>query len=136
MFKIANRIAMLIAFMLLGLNLVNCEKQIDDELTLDDQDIYKLLILPKNPGSKDQILLIENTCGIEPEPILSYIGNQIIYKRYFNSLMGAPCRPTLDTTIIGPLNAGTYELVHWIIDKNHLISDSTFSIDTLALVVR
>ena len=130
-----KRIVLLTAFLLAGLHLTNCEKQIDDESSLNDQNFYKLLIVPKNPGSEDQILLIENTCGIEPEPILSYRRNQIIYVRYFNSLMGAPCSPTLDTTIIGPLNAGSYELVHWVIDKNHLITDTIISVDTIDLVV-
>ncbi|TFH26212.1 MAG: hypothetical protein E4H10_07615 [Bacteroidia bacterium] len=131
----ANRIVLLSAFLLVGFNLKNCEQQMDEELSFNDQDFYKLHISPKNPGSEDQILLIENTCGIEPEPILSYKGMQIIYKRYFNSLMGAPCRPTLDTTIIGPLNSGSYELVHWVIDKNHLLKDSIISVDTIAFVV-
>ena len=126
---------MLSAFLLVGFNLKNCEQQMDEELSFNDQNFYKLHISPKNPGSEDQILLIENTCGIEPEPILSYKGMQIIYKRYFNSLMGAPCRPTLDTTIIGPLNSGSYELVHWVIDKNHLLKDSIISVDTIAFVV-
>jgi hypothetical protein len=131
----ANRIVLLSVFLLVGFNLKNCELQMDEELSFNDQDFYKLHISPKNPGSEDQILIIENTCGIEPEPILSYKGMQIIYKRYFNSLMGAPCRPTLDTTIIGPLNSGSYELVHWVIDKNHLITDTIISVDTIAFVV-
>ena len=135
MFKIIKKIVLLTAFLLAGFHLTNCEKQIDDDFYFNDQDFYKLLIVPLNPGSEDQILLIENTCGIEPEPVLSYRRNQIIYVRYFNSLMGAPCSPTLDTTIIGPLNAGSYELVHWVIDKNHLITDTIISVDTLDLVV-
>jgi hypothetical protein len=130
-----NKIVLLIALLLLSFSLENCEKQNDEDLALNNHEFYKLYISPKNPGSEDQILLIENTCGIEPEPILSYVGMQIIYKRYFNSLMGAPCSPTLDTTIIGPLNSGTYELVHWVIDKNHLITDTIISVDTIALVV-
>ena len=135
MFKVANRIALLTAFLLVCFTLKNCEKQIDEDLSLNDQDFYKLYISPKNPGSEDKILLIEKICGIEPDPVLSYTGNQIVYKRYFNSLMGAPCSPTLDTTIIGPLNSGNYELVHWVIDKNHLLTDSISSVDTIALVV-
>lgn len=130
-----KRITVFIAFLLAGLHLTNCEKQIDDDFLWNDQDFYKLLIVPENPDSDDQILLIENTCGIEPDPILRYERNQIIYVRYFNSLMGAPCSPTLDTTSIGPLNAGSYELVHWVIDKNHLITDTILSVDTIDLVV-
>lgn len=135
MLKIVYRIFWLSAFLLAGFCLTNCENPIDDEWFLNDQDFYKLHIWPEHPGSEDQILLIENTCGIEPEPAVSFEGRQIIYKRYFNSLMGAPCSPTLDTTIIGPLNSGSYELVHWVIDKNHMITDTIISVDTLALVV-
>ena len=86
MYKILNRIVLLSAFLLAGFQLTNCEKQIDEELSLNDHGFYKLIILPENPSSEDQILLIENTCGIEPEPVLSYLRNQIIYVRYFNSL--------------------------------------------------
>ena len=82
-----RKIALLTTFLLAGIHLTNCEKQMDEELSFNDQDFYKLQISPKNPGSEDQILLIENTCGIEPEPILSYKGMQIIYKRYFLSLI-------------------------------------------------
>jgi len=117
------------------ISLLQCEKMADEDLPGDDQETYTLAIWPKNPTSKDPILLIEHTCGFEPEPVLSYSGNQIIYKRYFNSLMGAPCIPTLDTTTIGPLDAGSYELIHWIIDKNHLMIDSIVSVDTIPLVV-
>ena len=135
MYRIIKKIVLAAAFLLAGLPLTNCEKQVDDDYLWNDQDFYKLLIVPENPGSDDQILLIENTCGIEADPILRYLRNQIIYVRYFNSLMGAPCSPTLDTTIIGPLNAGSYELVHWVIDKNHLITDTILSVDTIDLVV-
>ena len=135
MYRIIKKIIFLTAFLLVYFCLTNCETQIEDDFPMIDQDFYKILIVPKNPGSEDLILLIENTCGIEPEPILTYRRNQIIYVRYFNSLMGAPCSPTFDTTIIGPLNSGSYELVHWVIDKNHLITDTIISVDTLALVV-
>jgi hypothetical protein len=135
MYKNVYRLVFLSAFLLLSFHLRNCEKQIDDDLSSNNQEFYKLTISPQNPGSEDPILLIENTCGIEPEPIISYEGMQIIYKRYFNSLMGAPCSPTLDTTIIGPLSSGSYELVHWVIDKNHLLTDSIVSVNTIALVV-
>jgi len=135
MLKNVNKIVLLTTILLVCFSLKNCDSQIDEDFSFNDQDFYKLYISPKNPGSEDQILLIENTCGIEPEPILSFNGMHITYKRYFNSLMGAPCSPTLDTTIIGPLNSGSYELVHWVIDKNHLIADSIISVDTIALVV-
>lgn len=130
-----KRIIVFTTLLLAGLHLTNCEKQIDDDFPWNDQDFYKLHIVPEDPDSDDQILLIEKTCGIETDPILRYVRNQIIYVRYFNSLMGAPCSPTLDTTSIGPLNAGSYELVHWVIDKNHLITDTILSVDTIDLVV-
>lgn len=114
----------------------SCEDQIANESLLNDSDFYKLLILPVHPDSEDPILLIENTCGIEPEPVVIIDNYQITYKRYFNSLMGAPCSPTLDTTTIGPLSPGTYELLHWVIDLNHLLSDSIVSIDTLDLIIK
>lgn len=135
MYRILHITTILAVLLLISSNLKNCAYPIDDDEILNDQGFYKLIISPKNPGSEDQILLIENTCGIEPEPLISFEGMHISYKRYFNSLMGAPCSPTLDTTIIGPLNAGTYELVHWVIDKNHLITDTIISVDTIKLVV-
>jgi hypothetical protein len=131
-----GRLAILFLFLLAGFCLQSCEELIDEDMDLDNQDFYKLLILPKNPTSEDLILLIENTCGIEPEPVITYSGNRISYKRYFNSLMGAPCIPTIDTTTIGPLEAGNYELLHWVIDKNHLLKDSIISVDTLDLIVK
>jgi hypothetical protein len=130
-----RRMAGLSAILLAVLSLIQCEKQAEEDFLWDHQEIYALAIWPTHPTSVDPILLIELTCGFEPEPILSFKGNQILYKRYFNSLMGAPCIPTLDTTTIGPLDAGSYELIHWVIDKNHLMIDSIVSLDTIPLVV-
>jgi hypothetical protein len=135
MYKLYLKPVLPAALLFFSLITWNCENPIDDEKLFDDQDFYKLVISPADPGSEDPILLIENTCGIEPPPTLSYQGKEISYKRYFNSLMGAPCRPTLDTTVIGPLDAGSYELVHWVIDKNHLITDTIISVDTIYLVI-
>jgi len=123
------------AFLVVVVSLLQCEKQAEEDFLWDNQEIYALAIWPKHPTSEDPILLIELTCGFEPEPSLSYNGNQIFYKRYFNSLMGAPCIPTLDTTTIGPLAKGSYELIHWVIDKNHLMIDSIVSVDIIPLEV-
>ncbi len=109
-----KRLAWLSAIFTAVLSLLHCEKQAEEDFLWDNLETYTLAIWPKHPTSEDPILLIEHTCGFEPEPILSYNGHQITYKRYFNSLMGAPCIPTLDTTTIGPLDAGNYELIHWI----------------------
>ena len=121
--------------LLLCLYLPSCEDLNLDERVLDDSEFYKLLILPANPDSQDQILLIENTCGIEPDPLVSIVEYQINYQRNFNSLMAAPCSPQLDTTIIGPLRSGSYKLIHLVVDLNHLMKDSLISVDTLDLVV-
>ena len=123
------------AFLLICLSLMYCEKQAGEELTYKDSESHKLLILPENPNSKDQILAIETICGNESDVILDFQGSQITYKRYFNSLMMMPCSPKLDTTIIGQLSAGNYQLVHCMIDKNHHLSDSIFLLDTIFLVV-
>ncbi len=50
--------------------------------------------------------------------------------------MMMPCRPEPDTTLIGPLNPGEYQLVHCMIDKNHLITDSIYLLDTIPLLVK
>jgi len=136
MCKIANRLVLILAFLLVGSSLKNCEKQPSEELLFDDLELHNLLILPNNPNSSDQILVVETICGNESDVILTFQGNQIKYQRYYNSLMMMPCSPTLDTTIIGQLNAGTYQFVHCMIDKNHLISDSIFLLDTIPLVVK
>ena len=129
-----------IVCLLMGSGLVSCEKQDVEilelnELKLNDLELYELHVMPCFPDNDDQISVIEKICGTESEVILSFQGNQIGYKRYVNSLMMAPCSPQLDTTIIGQLNAGSYQLVQSIIDKNHLITDSIILQDTITLLV-
>ena len=135
MFKIANKISLVLVLILVCASLMNCEKQLDVELLDNDYESHRLLILPAYPDSKDQILAIETICGNESDVILTFQGTQITYKRYFNSLMMMPCSPQSDTTIIGQLSAGTYQLVHCMIDKNHLLTDSIFLLDTIFLLV-
>jgi hypothetical protein len=101
-----------------------------------DTGSRRLLIAPENPKSTDTILAIETICGNESDVILEVKGWQIKYKRYFNSLMMMPCSPRSDTTVIGQLRAGQYRLVHVMIDKNHLLEDSIFLLDTLCLLVK
>jgi len=129
MYMFVNSKVVFIVFLLMGLGLGSCEEQVYEELLLNDLELhdlelYELHVLPCNPDSDDQISVIEKICGTESEVILSFQGNQIGYKRYVNSLMMAPCSPRLDTTILGQLNRGSYQLVQSIIDKNHLITDS------------
>ena len=126
----------LVLFLWTGAFLLSCEGSMEEEPDLEEYDFYKLVIKPENPSSQDLILLMEYTCGIEPDPVISYLDQEITYKRYYNSLMAAPCSPQIDSTIIGPLDAGNYSLVHWVIDKNHMITDSIISVDTLDLVVK
>ena len=130
-----NSMYVLIVFLLLGSGLESCEKQDLEELKLNDLELYELVLRPCNPDSDDQISLIEKICGTETDVILSFHGNQIGYLRYVNSLMMAPCSPRLDTTIIGQLNTGSYQIVQSIIDKNHLITDSIILQDTITLLV-
>jgi len=136
MYKIPNKLAVILVFLLTCSGLMNCEKQPVEELLYKDSESHRLLILPENPNSKDQILAIETICGNESDVILDFQGNQISYKRYFNSLMMMPCSPRSDTTIIGQLSAGHYQLVHCMIDKNHLLTDSIFLLDTIYLHIK
>jgi len=143
--RIINRIFVLLVILLLGPGLVSCEKQLCEkqlcedfllnDLALYDLELYELKIVPCNPESDDQISIIEKICGSETDVILSFQENQIGYLRYVNSLMMMPCSPQLDTTILGQLDNGTYQLVQYIIDKNHLITDSIIHQDTLTLIV-
>jgi hypothetical protein len=138
--KITSSMFALLVFLLMGSCLESCEKQDLEELKLNDLELYdlelyELIVSPCYPDSDDQISVIEKICGTESEVILSFQGNQIGYKRYVNSLMMAPCSPRLDTTIIGQLNAGSYQLVQSIIDKNHLITDSIIRQDTIILLI-
>jgi len=136
MYRIKHRPALPFVLLLACLWFPSCEDLHTDNRVFDDSEFYKLLILPENPDSQDPILLIENTCGIEPDPLVNIEGFQINYQRNFNSLMGAPCSPQLDTTIIGPLDSGNYKLIHRVIDLNHLLKDSVISVDTLDLVIK
>ena len=138
--KIAGSMFVLLVFLLMGSCLESCEKQDLEELKLNDLELYdlelyELVVRPCLPDSDDQISVIEKICGTESEVMLSFHGNQIGYLRYVNSLMMAPCSPRLDTIIIGQLNAGSYQLVQSIIDKNHLITDSIILQDTITLLV-
>jgi len=126
--------------LLLSTSLGSCEKQLCDDLLLnglelDDLELNELVLLPCNPDSEDQISVIEKICGNESEVILSIQGKQIGYKRYVNSLIMAPCIPQLDTTVIGQLDKGSYQLIQTVIDLNHHISDSIIIQDTLTLIV-
>ena len=136
--KVPYRLAGFLALLSLCICLTNCDEQIGnelDDLKLDD-GLHKLQIVPENPTSEDQILAIETICGNETDAILDYQGSQIKYLRYVNSLMMMPCCPRPDTTVIGQLSAGRYQLIHWVIDKNHLLSDSIVLLDTIYMHVR
>lgn len=129
---------LLFAMLLLSPGLQFCESQFEDEMNdlKLDEGLHKLLIMPENPGSEDLILAIETICGNETDVILGFQGNQISYLRYVNSLMMMPCSPRSDTTIIGQLNSGQYQLVHRVIDKNHLLTDSIVLLDTIFLHIK
>ena len=138
--KIIHSIFAVIVFLLLGSGLASCEKQLCEDFLLNDQELedmelHELLVLPCNPDSDDQISVIEKICGTEAEVILSFQENVIGYKRYVNSLIMAPCSPQLDTTVIGQLDKGSYQLIQYVIDLNHLISDSIILQDTIILQV-
>jgi len=140
MYKILRGMMVFFVFLLIGSGLASCEIQDDDNLVLNELDLYELdlyelVVLPGKPDCGDQICIIEKICGTESDVILSFQGNHIEYKRYFNSLMGMPCAPRLDTTFIGQLNKGSYQIVQNIIDKNHFISDSIFLQDSISVLV-
>ena len=136
MCKILNRSSLVLLLLLLGTGLMNCEKQTGEEWENLDNGSHKLLIVPEHPDSRDQIMAIETICGNESAVILEFQDMQILYKRYFNSLMMMPCSPRADTTVIGQLSAGQYQLIHCMIDKNHLLADSIFLLDTIPLLVK
>jgi hypothetical protein len=138
--KIFHSILAVAVFLLLSAGLQSCEKQICEDLLLndlklDDLELNELVVLPCNPDSEDQISIIELICGTESDVILSFQGNVIGYKRYVNSLMMAPCIPQFDTTVIGQLDKGSYQLIQSVIDLNHQISDSIIRQDTITLHV-
>ena len=138
--KTIHSIFAIVVILLLAWGLAGCEKQVCEDLRLndlelDDLELFELIVLPCNPDSDDQISVIEKICGTESDVILSFEGNMIGYKRYVNSLIMAPCSPQLDTTVIGQLDKGSYQLVQSVIDLNHQISDSIILQDTIALIV-
>ncbi len=135
-YKILHKSALALCLILLSSGMMNCENQADEFLPDLYDDSHKLLILPDYPDSQDEILAIETICGNESDVILEFRDKQILYKRYFNSLMMMPCSPRADTTVIGQLSAGQYQLIHCLIDKNHLLSDSIFLLDTIPLLVK
>ena len=134
--SIVNKAGPLMILLLIFLSLMHCEKQPEEESLFYDSDLHGLQILPDNPDRNDQILVVETICGNESDVILEIQGNQIKYLRYFNSLMMMPCSPSPDTTVIGQLATGQYQLIQCMIDKNHLIQDSIAYLDTIPLVVR
>jgi hypothetical protein len=134
--KIPHKLVPVLALLLICSGLMNCEDQLDEGFSCNDSGSHSLSILPENPDSDDQILAIETICGSESDVILDFQGNRIIYKRYFNSLIMMPCMPRPDTTIIGRLDTGHYQLIQLMIDKNHLLLDSIALQDTICLVVR
>jgi len=138
--KTVHSIFAVLVFLLLAWGLAGCEKQVCEDLLLndlelDDLELYELIVLTCNPDSDDQISVIEKICGTESNVILNFEGKVIGYKRYVNSLIMAPCSPQLDTTLIGQLDKGSYQLVQTVIDLNHHISDSIILQDTIALIV-
>ena len=136
MHQILCKSAVVLFLLLTGFCLLSCEEQAVDELICLEMESKKLLIVPENPSSTDQILAIDTICGNESDVILDIQGWLISYKRYVNSLMMMPCNPRPDTTIIGQLEAGQYMLTHCIIDKNHLLTDSIVLLDTICLHVK
>jgi len=122
--------------LLLSISLSNCENLELDEFTAEDPELHSLVIVPENPLNTDQLLVIETICGNETDAVLDFQGTVIHYKRYVNSLMMMPCCPRTDTTVIGHLDAGDYQMVHRVIDRNHMITDSIVIQDTIYLHVR
>jgi len=116
--------------------IVSCEEQEPLEFNCVDTGMHYLRILPEDPNSDDTIIAIDSICGNETDVILTHQGQQITFKRYLNSLMMMPCRPRTDTTVIGQLNGGQYRIIHCLIDKNHLITDSIVLLDTICLLVK
>jgi len=130
--KISLTFSLLIPLILLR----TCDKQYDADTFYEESDQYEILIIPPHPGNQDTILLIEKICSINPEASLKISGNQIYCVRYFNTLMGAPCLPEPDTSEIGLLAAGTYEVIHIVIDRNPFLSDSIFLQDTVFFKIK
>jgi len=140
MTRFPNFMTAFLVLFLMAAGQVSCEKQECEDLylndlELDDLELHELRVVLCNPDSDDQISVIEKICGTESEVILSFQGMQIGYKRYVNSLMMAPCSPRLDTSILGQLDQGSYQLIQTIIDKNHHIADSIVVQDTIVLIV-
>lgn len=133
---IKGKLLWVLVFLLASLGLQNCEELPGNDLFFNEVDLQDLTILPIQPSSSDQIFVVEEVCGNESDVILSFEGMQIRYLRYFNSLMMMPCIPGLDTTIVGTLDPGTYQLIRCVIDRNHLINDNIVFLDTIPLTVR
>jgi len=134
--KALHKFTLVLSLLLLCSGLMNCEKQVVEAFEYPDNGAHKLLIVPDHPDSEDLIMAIETICGNESAVILEFEDKQILYKRYVNSLMMMPCSPRADTTIIGQLSAGQYQLIHCMIDKNHLLTDSIVLLDTIPLLVK
>jgi hypothetical protein len=134
--QISKRLSWILTALFLFTALQCCEEQGPPEFDCLDTGNHYLLIVPESPTSNDIIVAIDTICGSESDAVLDFQGQQITFTRYVNSLIMMPCLPRTDTTVVGQLNRGQYRLVHRLIDKNHLLTDSIILLDTICLLVK
>jgi hypothetical protein len=103
--------------LILGAFFTSCTKKGSDEGTIAELKDHNMKIIPDQPTSKDEIILvIYNDCEYNKLSQNKRNGKTITIEKQFNSSMKLPCIEKNDTIVIGKLTSGTYSVNYQLID--------------------
>ena len=117
--------------LIIGVLSPGCEKENDNPNDVNN----KLILIPENPTSQDEIKIIEkDVCEYD---LLSVVitANKIEYTRRFNSSIAAPCLIVTDTVSLGHLQTGDYTIFYSLIDFAIQTNDSIVETSSLSFTV-
>jgi len=112
------------AFIVFGFVISSCSKKGTDEDSVVNLKEYNMKIIPDQPTSKDEVLLIiYDDCEYNKLSQNKRTGKTITIEKQFNSSMKLPCVQKNDTISIGKLPAGTYTVNYQLIDLSANVSN-------------
>ncbi len=104
----------------------------EDPVQLEPEDFT---FIPEKPTTDQEVKMIYYGCGYNETSSVSIEDKKVLVIKKFNGAMKRPCILEYDTTHIGKLASGSYQVTLEIIDINPFIEDSLFSSRTKTLRV-
>jgi len=107
----------ILILLILGTMFNACKKQESDEGSIAELKDHNMKIIPDQPTSKDEVLLIiYDDCEYNKLSQNKRTGKTITIEKQHNSSMKLPCVQKNDTISIGKLPAGTYSVNYQLVD--------------------